>query len=76
MATKKTLEELIASEREHRTENGAFGIIECKKSIAWWLEYGDKTLYQLLEEYVERANNDIFFNKRMVLACWEMINEH
>lgn len=72
---KKTLEELIMTEKERRTEGGIFGIQACKESILFDVEFFHKDLYILLKEYVDRANNDILFNKAMVLACWELINE-
>ena len=34
-----------------------------------------KSLFQLLEEYYNRAKVDVFFNQAMILACWELINE-
>lgn len=74
MTKKYTLEQIIERERERANEGGMFGITECKKSIEWTMKYEDKNLYQLLGEFVERANEDIFFNKTMVYACWKMIN--
>lgn len=71
----KTLEQIIESEKERRTEGGAFGIAECKDSIKFYRDVCGQSLYQQLEGFVKRANEDIFFNKAMVLACWEMINE-
>ena len=71
----KTLEQIIAMEQRVRTEDGDFGIAACKNSIKFSQEFFGKSLYQQLEEYVNRANEDMFFNKAMVLACWEMINE-
>ena len=73
--TKRTLEEIIAREKEVRTEGGMFGIAACKESIEFSVEYLHKNLFELLGEYYERANTDVFFNKAMVLACWELINE-
>ena len=73
--TKRTLEEIIAREKETRTESGSFGIDACKESIKDSVELFHKSLYELLGEYYERANTDTFFNKAMVLACWELINE-
>lgn len=70
----KTLEEIINDERKLRHENGDYGINACKKSIKWDVEHLHKNLYQLLGEFVERANHDIFFNRAMILACWELIN--
>ena len=72
---KKTLEQIIEKEKAMRVEDGDYGIIACKRSIASTQKYFNKSLYQQLEEYVNRANSDVFFNDRMVLACWEMINE-
>lgn len=76
---KKTLQEILDYEKAHRHEDGMFGITECKESIRSALaidhKYGGaKTLYSLLEEYVQRANEERFFNNAMVLACWELIN--
>lgn len=73
--TKRTLEEIIAREKEIRSEGGTFGIEACKESIKSSVELFHKSLYELLGEYYERANTDAFFNKAMVLACWELINE-
>ena len=70
-----TLQEIIAKEKEKRFEGGAFGIAACKESISFTRDVLNRSLYVQLEEYVERANNDFFFNKAMVLACWELINE-
>ena len=75
----KTLQQILEIENARRNENGAYGIEECKKSIRSALELDAKyniqsSLYTYLEQYVKRANDDIFFNKAMVLACWELIN--
>ena len=81
----KTLEEILKNEKKHRTAGGDFGINACKESILSEIERHKKwnneenanyntSLYVLLENYVDRANSDIFFNKAMVLACWELIN--
>lgn len=70
----KTVEQIIEEERKCRCEDGDYGIRECKDSIRISLKWTNKSLYQLLELYVERANKDILFNNRMVLACWELIN--
>lgn len=71
-----TLMQIIEREQEHRTESGAFGITACKEFIKdFELGLFNKNLFALLGEYVEKANSDPFFNKHMVLACWELINE-
>lgn len=72
---KVTLEQIIEKEKTHRCEGGSFGIKACKDHIKFEVEHFNKSLYQLLEAYVKRANEDIFFNRAMVLACWELINE-
>lgn len=71
----RTLEEIIRAEQSHRYEGGQFGINACKKSIRFSVEYLGENLADLLNEYVERANADAFFNKAMVLACWELMQE-
>lgn len=70
----KTLEQIIREEEQHRVEEGSFGIKACKESIEFSKEYLGKSYYEQLEGFVERANNDVFFNHAMVLACWELIN--
>lgn len=72
---KMTLEQIIEREKANRVVGGAFGIDACKKEIKWEVEHFNESLYKLLGEYVERANKDVFFNKIMILACWELINE-
>jgi hypothetical protein len=70
----KTLEQILKAEKKNRIEGGQFGIKACKESIQFEVDFFNNNLYSLLEEYVKRANEDMFFNKAMVLACWEMIN--
>lgn len=70
----KTLEQILEKEKARRVESGDFGIKACKESIEFTKERFGESYYQQLEQYVQRANNDIFFNKAMVLACWELIN--
>jgi hypothetical protein len=71
---KQTLEQILADVKENVAFNGSYGLNACKEHIAWVQKVEGKSLYKLLEEYVENANKDTFFNKTMVLACWEMIN--
>lgn len=76
---KKTLEQILAYEKEHRCEEGVFGIKACKECIKSELELDKKlgvssSLYTYLEGCMKRAN-DPFYNKAMILACWELINE-
>lgn len=70
-----TLQQIITREQANRYEGGDFGITACKEAIQFEIKLNHTSLYQCLEKYVKRANEDIFFNKAMVLACWELINE-
>lgn len=70
-----TLEQILEKEKKSRHEGGDFGITACKECIKFNVKYAKTDLYQLLKEFVDRANNDPFFNRAMVLACWELINE-
>ena len=69
-----TLQEIITNEQAKRYEGGEFGINACKEAIEFDVKFHHMSLYQCLEKYVKRANEDVFFNRMMVLACWEMIN--
>lgn len=76
---KKNLEQILAYEKEHRCEEGPFGIKACKECIKSELELDKKlginsSLFNYLEGCMKRAN-DPFYNKAMILACWELINE-
>lgn len=77
----KTLEEILEKEKAHRQEDGIFGIKACKESILNTIKLDkellnkETSLEELLNSYVERANASIFFNRAMVLACWELINK-
>jgi len=71
-----TLEEIICKERKNRHEGGIFGVKACKESVLNDEKiHNNITLDELLNCYVKRANDDIFFNKTMVLACYELISE-
>ena len=69
-----TLEEILEYEKTRRNEDGMFGINACKDCIRFYLDQG-ADLKSLLDNFVKRANEDMFFNKAMVLACWEMLEE-
>lgn len=70
-----TLEQILEREKQNRCEDGQFGMKACKESIEFETHFFGKSLYELLGEYVKRANEDVFFNRRMILACWELINK-
>lgn len=72
---KMSLREMLRKEQENRVEGGMFGIAECKQSIEFRRKISGKTLEELLDEYYERACTDIYFNRAMLLACYEMICE-
>jgi hypothetical protein len=68
-----TLKQIIDKEQANRIETGDFGMAACKEYIVKY-EQPRRSLYAVLESYVKQANEDPFFNNRMVLACWELIN--
>lgn len=75
---KLTLEQLIEIGKSAPLD-GEYGLKACKEEVKWLLETSkkngkEKSLYELLGVYVERANSDILFNSTMVYACWELIN--
>ena len=70
-----TLQNILDNEKARRVEGGDYGITACKETIRADIERNKKSPYELLEEYTKRAQTDIFFNKTMVLAVWEIINE-
>jgi hypothetical protein len=82
----KTLEQILEYQKQVRQEDGDFGIKACKEHIKYEVGYRTKKriaseylngytiLFELMSEYLERAQNDVFFNNAMILACWELIN--
>lgn len=72
---KRTLEEIFEYEKKNRCEGGMFGMKECEESVKFHLVVLHQSLESQLKEYLKRANEDPFFNCRMVLACWEMMRE-
>lgn len=82
----KTLEQILEYQKKVRCEEGDFGIKACKEHIKYEVGYRTKKriaseelngytiLFELMSEYLERAQNDVFFNNAMILACWELIN--
>ena len=60
--------------------NAPLNVIKaCKEEIKFFIEMckrqdKERSLYELLEVYVERANIDLFYYAKMVYACWELIN--
>ena len=70
-----TLEQIIEKEKTHRSASGMFGIDACKDAIRFDVKLRKCSLYEMLGKYVQMANDDVFFNRAMVLACWELINK-
>lgn len=70
-----TLEQILEKEQANRHSDGMYGIDACKASINFSKNQLGQSYYMQLEEYVKRANEEKFFNRAMVLACWELINE-
>lgn len=73
-----TLEQLIEAGKSV-PRDGETGINSCKREITFFIEmckrHGkERSLFELLGIYYERANTDVFFNATMVYACWELIN--
>lgn len=66
-ACKESIMEQIKMHEKWNSEAGTYEEVSNKKK---W----NTSLFVLLEEYVIRANTEVFFNDAMVLACWELIN--
>ncbi len=80
-----TLIEILRKTKNAR-ESGEFGLNACKEAVRRDLEFGYfdrktghvkkvESPYELLDHYVDRANNEPMFNDVMVHACWQIINE-
>lgn len=78
----KTLEQIL-EKTKNAPRGGDFGLDACIESVERQVTYEelerkkmsrDEALYELLGEYVGRANTDIFFNDVMVRGVWEVIN--
>ena len=65
----------ILEDTKNASKSGMFGLDACKEAIIFDRDFFHKSLYQQLEEYVKRANNEPLFNDNMVQACWQLINE-
>lgn len=75
---KLTLEKLLEVGKSAPVD-GEFGLNACKEDIKIFLKmckrYGEeRSLYELLEIYVERAKADELFYATMIYACWQLIN--
>lgn len=69
-----TLEKIIEKEKARRREDGRYGIAACKEAIEFEHQRENSSYFTLLEKYYNRRVTDVYFNRRMVLACWELIN--
>lgn len=70
-----TLEKMIEKEKACRREDGRYGIAACKAAIKFEHQREKCSYFTLLERYYNRRVTDVFFNRRMVLACWELLND-
>lgn len=71
----KTLQQILETENENAHAGGKFGLDACRNAVKSDLKHTKgATLFSLLENYYGRCS-DAFFNKTMVLACWQLINE-
>ena len=50
-----------------------FGVAACMKSVKFSVEELGNNPYQLLGEFIMRAEKDVFFNKAMIDAAKEYI---
>ena len=75
MRTIKTLEEIIRDESTKARCLNGYKLDAFKSTVLDHMQHYHKTLPQLLEEYVARANKDIFFERGMVYACWQLIQD-
>lgn len=78
----KTLEQILEKTKNAK-RGGDFGLDACIESVERQIAYEeqertkksrDELLYDLLRDYMYRANYDIFFNDIMVRGVWEVIN--
>lgn len=53
-----------------------FGIKACKESVVFLVERLEENPILLLGEFTLRAKQDPFFNKKMIDALMEYIEEH
>ena len=53
-----------------------YSINACRESVQMWVEVFHKDPIRLLGEYTLRAKQDVLFNKTMITALEEYIDEH
>ena len=78
----KTLEQIL-KETKNAKKDGEYGIDACKKAILedvavrMQVQHVSKqdALYDFLKCSVNRVNDSVFANPKMVQACWQLINE-
>ena len=68
------IEKEIYTEKE--IERNPFGVVACMESIKWHIETLKEDPNEMLKEYRERAEKDVFFNKTMIDAVRQYIEEH
>lgn len=62
-----TIEEMLSEANKVRHDDGAYGVNACRNEIR------GKNYEKLFREFYIKSNVDFFFNKNMLLACYEFI---
>lgn len=57
-------------------EKDMFGMAACTRSVKFSVEELGNNPYQLLGEFIMRAEKDVFFNKAMIEAVKEYIRNN
>lgn len=78
----KTLKDILKATK-NAPQKGDFGIVACKQAIndavddrlKRFNETRENALFALLQGYLDRSRNSVFFNDNMIQACWQLINE-
>lgn len=79
-AIPKTVEEWLKEHspktwEEIEIERNPFGFVACMKSVTFDIETLNRDPFEMLAEFEQRAKEDIFFNKTMVEAVKQYIEE-
>lgn len=53
-----------------------FGMSACMSSVSWDIEVSGKDPSEMLKEFRHRAETDVFFNKTMITALEQYMEEH
>ena len=80
-AIPKTVEEWLKEHspktwEEIEIERNPFGLVACMRSVEFDVETLNRNPFDMLAEYEQRAKEDVFFNKTMIEAVRQYIEEH